>query len=405
MNKLSKRDFLHLTFLIFGIFFGAGNLIFPAYLGMQSGSNIFYSYFSFCLSAILFPMIGLYVSTTKNNQINKSLEDVSINFRKLYYIVVLLCIGPFLAIPRCAITPYEIGFSDINRFVYTFVFFAIVYYFSLNPSNAVTTISKYITPVLISLIILIFCIILFKNKPTMLEPIGAYTTPIKTGFLEGYNTMDTLASLTFGVIVTLFFNSKMISDSLYIKNITIKSSILSGILIAIIYGILTYMGLYSSNYISNVNNGADILKFIASDSLGNFGIVILSIIFVLACLSVSIGLTTSISKFFSQNHPIISYKKYLLLFTLLSFSLSNFGLNNILMYSIPILTLLYPVTLTLIIINLFETSKNINRYTLLTSLIFSILSVFKVKYFENTLLFIIPTIIVFIVFKIKDVKN
>lgn len=361
-NKLSMKEFKYITLTIFGMFFGAGNLIFPSFMGKLSGYNSLKAIIFFSITAVVFPMLGVIVAvyTDGLENLTKKVDRV---FMYMYPIAIYLSIGPGLAIPRAGSTPYSIGiepfipeyYVNTTRLIYTIIFFTLVYLISLKPSKLVESLGKYLTPLLIFLIIFMYLGLLIKGKFNVSAPLGQFAiNPYAKGFLEGYNTMDALASLVFGTVVLNVFKIKKIENKKSILTYVVKASIIAGFLIIIIYTMLTYIGASSFNIFPNTQNGAEVLSLMTAEIFGKYGVILLTLIFIVACLSVSIGLTIAISNYFVNTIGIFQYREWSLIFTLISLYLANKGLTDILRISIPILLTLYPVTLVLIVLPLLK---------------------------------------------------
>ena len=184
-----------------------------------------------------------------------------------------------------------------------------------------------------------------------------------TGFKEGYNTMDALASLAFGIIVIQAIKGQGITDTKEIAKATWKSGIFAMGLMMLIYGLITYMGASSVTAIGTFTNGGQIFAAVAQHYFGSFGAILLAIIIVLACLKTSIGLITSCSEFFHSVFPKISYRWFVFILSLVSFIIANFGLDNIIQFAVPVLMFLYPLAIVLIILglcsNLFRNKRSV----------------------------------------------
>ncbi|WP_064581340.1 branched-chain amino acid transport system II carrier protein [Streptobacillus moniliformis] len=396
MRNLTKKEFRCISIMIFGLYFGAGNLIFPPILGKESGSNAFISLIFFSITAIVFPILGVIV-VSKFNGINKLSNMVDSSFTLIFTTAMYLTIGPYLSIPRNASTSFEITIAPYitnldnviyYRLMYTIVFFSLVYYLSMKPKKIVTTLGRILTPILLLLILLMFLGVIFKPF-NMVAPVGDYiSAPAIKGFIEGYNTADALAGLNFGIIIAFAIKSLGVTNEKDVTKITIKAGIVAGIILFIVYFMLTYIGLATASHFPDTKTGADILVNVVKMNYGMLGALILGTIFIIACLSVSVGLITSISQYFNQNYPKVSYRAWVITYILISFILANFGLVNILKISIPILLSIYPVSLVLILLGLFseyfDNSKLVFRLCVYTTLIFSIGMVLN-KYIGNIL--------------------
>lgn len=431
-RKLSKKNFIYISIMIFGLFFGSGNLIFPPFLGKNSGSNFLIALLFFSITGIIFPLLAI-IGVSKFEGINNLTNMVNNKFTLLYTIAIYLTIGPGLAIPRNGSLPFEISIVPylkntdniiLYRLIFTIIFFSIIYYLSLNPKKIVFRLGKILTPILILLIVIIFVSILSRPVNALEPSIEYINNPAIKGFLEGYNTMDALAGLNFGIVITLAIKNFGITSQKTIEKTTLKAGVVASMLLFTIYFMLTYVGYATSNMFPKTKNGADILVLVVRNIYGIYGNILLAVIFTIACLSVCIGLITSISQYFSETYKFISYKKWATIYTIISFILANFGLNKILLISIPILLSIYPVSLSLIILALFSkyfnNSKIVFKITVYTNLIFSISMVIN-KYIGNRLDIIFnylplnnfnlgwtfPTLVAFIIsfIFVKTVKN
>ncbi|MFJ8246778.1 branched-chain amino acid transport system II carrier protein [Peribacillus asahii] len=361
-QKISFSTYAIIGTMLFGMFFGAGNLIFPIQMGQLAGTNFWPALIGFLITAIGLPFMGILAfGLSGSNGLRQLAGRVHPLFGVVFSVALYLTIGPFFAIPRTATVPFVVGFEPyINPVhgslylgLFSFVFFAIVYYFSLNPAKIIDYIGKYLTPAFLAFLFILIVIALVKPMGHFGKPTGDYSDlAFITGFKEGYNTMDALASLAFGIVVIQAIKRQGITNTKEIAKATWKSGIFAMTLMMLIYGLITYMGASSVSAIGSYDNGGLIFAAVAQHYFGSFGNILLAIIIVLACLKTSIGLITSCSEFFNQVFPKISYKWFVLLLCLMSFFIANFGLTNIIQYAVPVLMLLYPLAIVLILLTL-----------------------------------------------------
>lgn len=361
-QKISFSTYAIIGTMLFGMFFGAGNLIFPIQMGQLAGTNFWPALIGFLITAIGLPFLGILAfGLSGSNGLRDLASRVHPLFGIAFAVALYLTIGPFFAIPRTATVPFVVGFepyinpahSTLYLGLFSFVFFAIVYYFSLNPAKIIDYIGKYLTPAFLVFLFILIIIAIVKPMGQFGNPTGDYSgLAFITGFKEGYNTMDALASLAFGIVVISAIKGQGITDRKEIAKATWKAGIFAMILMMLIYGLITYMGASSVSAIGTYDNGGLIFAAVAQHYFGPFGAILLALIIVLACLKTSIGLITSCSEFFNQVYPKISYKWFVLILCLLSFTIANFGLNNIIQYAVPVLMLLYPLAIVLILLAL-----------------------------------------------------
>ncbi|ARI79219.1 branched-chain amino acid transport system II carrier protein [Halobacillus mangrovi] len=361
-QKTSFSTYAAIGTMLFGLFFGAGNLIFPIQLGQLAGTSFWPALIGFLVTAIGLPLMGILAIGLSGSQ---GLHDLASRVHPLFgttfAIILYLTIGPFFAIPRTATVPYVVGFepfiqsdhSSLWLALFSLLFFALVFYFSLNSAKVMDIIGKYLTPSFLLFLSILIITAIVKPMGSFGEPAGDYgTLPFMTGFKEGYNTMDALGALAFGIVVIHAIKRMGITDKKAIAETTWKSGLFAMGLMTLIYGLITYMGASSISVVGTLENGGLTFAAVSQHYFGAFGSILLAIIIVLACLKTSIGLIIACSEFFNTIYPKISYKTFVLILTLTSFIVANFGLTNIIQYAVPVLMFLYPLAIVLILLGL-----------------------------------------------------
>lgn len=393
-RKLSFNQTLLVGSLLFGLYFGAGNLIFPIELGQNSGTNLYKVVLGFIISGVGLPLLGVVASAiSKNDSLFEMGKTVSDKFAYFFTTALYLTIGPFFAIPRTSTVAFEVGIAPnisedkikLFLFVFSLIFFLAVLAFALKPGKVMDNIGKILTPTFLILlsVLVIFAIIkpmgaLAKNQPTEIYQ----KNPLFTGILDGYNTMDALASLAFAIIIISSIRKLGVKDSNQIAKETLKSGVICLIAMSTVYISLSFMSSSSVNIMKLGNNGGRILSNISFYYLGNFGKILLAAIVIVACLKTAIGLIIACSEIFIQMYPnTLSYKAYAVVFTLISFLIANLGLQKIISLSIPVLMYLYPLAIVLIFLSLaypiIGKNKRIFSLTILFTAIFSIFDLLK----------------------------
>ncbi|MFD2923948.1 branched-chain amino acid transport system II carrier protein [Halobacillus naozhouensis] len=361
-QKTSFSTYASIGIMLFGLFFGAGNLIFPIQLGQLAGTSFWPALIGFLVTAVGLPFMGILAIGLSGSQ---GLHDLASRVHPLFGIIfsliLYLTIGPFFAIPRTATVPFVVGFepfiqpeqSSLWLALFSFLFFTIVYYLSLNSAKVMDVVGKYLTPSFLLFLSILIITAIVKPMGSFGEPTGDYgTLPFMTGFKEGYNTMDALGALAFGIVVIHAIKKMGITDTKAIAKTTWKSGLFAMGLMMLIYGLITYMGASSVSSVGTLENGGLIFAAVSQNYFGVFGSILLAIIIVLACLKTSIGLIIACSEFFHTIYPKISYKTFVLILSLMSFMVANFGLTNIILYAVPVLMFLYPLAIVLILLGL-----------------------------------------------------
>lgn len=316
-----------------------------------------------------------------------------------------------------SLAPYFPNSSNLNIWllIYTIAFFAIALYLSLRPNKLVDTIGKFMTPILLALIGILFLGAVIKIPVNIGTTDLSYNNPIMKGFVEGYNTMDGLVSINFGVVILFTINNYNIKKESDKIKYTTLAGIVSGSILFIIYTILAYIGMITSGTYEGINNGGIILFNVTNEIFGVFGLIVLALIFTLACVTTVVGLITSVGDYFAKVTN-TRYTFWAILFTLISLVLSNFGLNEILKFSVPILVVLNPIAMVIILLTLLQDifkfrkisykltiyttaiialSQGLNAFGLNIEFINNIFS--KLPLYEYSLEWIIPSFIVLLI--------
>lgn len=366
-TSLTLSETITITSMLFGMFFGAGNLIFPVYMGQMAGSNVWPAIIGFIITGVGLPLLGVAaLGISKSNGLQELSSKVSRRYGVFFTCALYLTIGPLFAIPRCATVPFEAGVvhtvgnnmsPTMALAIFSGVFFIAVLAFSLKPGKIMVWIGKILNPLFLCCLA-IFVISAFLAPGASIadvQPEANYQTgAFFNGFLEGYNTLDALASLAFGIVVINVIKGLGIERPEDIATNTVKAGIFSCIMMGVIYICITVVGVQSRGFTATCSNGAEALYVIANHYFGGIGALILAATVTFACLKTAVGLTTSCAQTFTEVFPKgPSYKVWAIIFTVVAFLIANLGLNTIISYSLPVLMFLYPLAITLILLALF----------------------------------------------------
>ena len=379
-TKLSTKQFIYIGSMLFGLFFGAGNLIFPVHMGQEAGNALWPATLGFLVTGVGLPFMGIVAMGISNSDgLNDLASRVHPAYAKFFTIMLYLTIGPAFALPRTGTVSYEIGLASyvgaanqsLYLAIFSFCFFLVALLFSLQPSKIIVWVGKLINPLFLVFLAILLGAALSGPMGTVAQPLpqGLYKTQsFFKGFTEGYNTMDALASLAFGIIVAKTLHGMGVQSPADIAKGTLKTGIVSVILMSVIYGALTWMGTASLGKLTISPNGGLALAQIAKYYFGSVGAVLLAIIVTLACLKTAIGLITACSQTFEELFPgKIQYRGYVFIFTGVAFLVANMGLTQIITLAIPILMFLYPLAITLILLTFFSaicgTNTSVYRWT------------------------------------------
>lgn len=377
-----KKDTVIIGFMLFALFFGAGNLIYPPTLGIDSGTSYWAAIAGFIITGVGLPILAVIAISFVKNDARELADRVHPLFGLIFTSVVYLAIGPFFGIPRAAtvgfemsIEPFTNGASALLLFIFTTIFFICVYLVSLNPSKMVDRIGQWLTPILLTAIVALSVGGFLLLDHPLESPIDKYANaPFFTGFVEGYLTMDAIAALAFGIIVVNAFKDRGITTRKELVKSTLKAGLITGIGLIVVYGSIGWIGAKLAST-GSYDNGGDILSSAANIMFGSFGTLLLGVIVTLACFTTSAGLVVACGQFFTKITA-LSYKWIIFIVTIASYLIANQGLNTIIGYSVPVLTFIYPITIVLILLtfmqNLFHGSKAVYRGAILLTALTSL---------------------------------
>ena len=362
-ERLNFRQLIAVASMLFGLFFGAGNLIFPVHMGQLAGANSYIAALGFIVTAVGLPLIGVAAfGISRSDDLLAMSSRVGKGYGVFFTCALYLTIGPLFAIPRCAATSFTIGVEPMltggavtELAIFSVIFFALVLFFSLRPSKILTWVGRIINPLFLVFLAVLVVTALVKPVAAVssVAPEGAYaSSAFSAGFLDGYNTMDALASLAFGVIVVGVIRDLGIKHDAAVAGNTVRAGVFSCVFMGLIYLAMTIIGAQSRGAFAVSANGGIALADIAHHYFGRAGQLILAATVTLACLKTSIGLVTSCAETFSLLYPRIGYKAWTWIFSLFPLAISNLGLTTIISFSLPVLMFLYPLSITLILLSL-----------------------------------------------------
>ena len=376
--KKNTKDAIIIGFALFSMFFGAGNLIFPGFLGNSLGSDYLLGTIGFIITGVGLPLLAIVACSKGDGTFESIGNKIDRKFVLIFTTVLFMAIGPLMAVPRTAATTFEISinpfFPKIPAIVAITVYFAINLFFVLKQSSIVDTIGKFLTPALLLLLI----VLIVKG---VISPIGTIvntntSSVLSSSLIEGYQTMDALGALLFASIVTTSLKDKGYKGKEMPKMI-FKSGLVAAIGLAFIYGGLTYIGAQTSSLVTGEIGKTGLLLLISEAVLGNMGPAIIGVAMGLACLSTSIGLVSVGASFFEKiSNGKLSYKLNAIVISIISLGVASLGVDKIVALSGPVLNLLYPVSITIIVTTLLSKYlKNMKavRLGVYTSLVFSLL--------------------------------
>ena len=381
MNKTNK-DVVILGFALFAMFFGAGNLIFPPFLGVISGANWLTGFGGFILSDVGLALLAIIAAAKCNGQVDKILSRSGKKLGLILGSAIMICLGPLLAIPRTSATTFEMGISPLfdgfSPILFSIIFFAMTFILTIKPSKVVDIIGQFLTPALL----IALGVLIVKG---IVSPLGEMSLTAMSenlfaeGIKQGYQTMDALGAVALSAVIISSLANKGYKNENQKVKLTLKAGIVAAIGLILVYGGLTYLGATVSTIYGQDVSQTSLIVEITASLLGNPGKIILAIIVMLACLTTAIGLTSATAQFFEKiTNGKLKYELIVTVVCIFSAIVSNFGVSTIIKFSGPILDIIYPAMVVLVIMTLFGNKiKNNNAFkgATYTALLVSIITV------------------------------
>lgn len=395
-KQMTIGDTVGLGFMTFAFFLGAGNLIFPPFAGNLAGDNMLPAMIGFLLTAVGMPLIGL-IAVAKSN--GKVMGLLPAAVATVLAVVIYLIIGPVFAAPRTGLVAYEIGAKpfithvdaviqlgslslNLPQLIYTFGFFVITMLVSLYPGKLLDSVGKVLTPVLIFLLVGLAVSVFILPGAEIGAPQGEYAQyPLSKGIMEGYNTMDTLASLIFGMLIIDILRKKGITEPKLQTRYLVRAALIAAGGLAFVYLSLFYLGATAGDIAKGVDNGGELLTRYVTAEFGPVGVVLLASVVTLACLTTAVGLVSACSEYFNELLPKISYRTWVVSLSLVCAVVANVGLSQLIQISIPVLVTIYPVAIALVLVtfltSLFARPALSHRVVLSVALVFGVIDGLK----------------------------
>ena len=357
MSRKKIIDIIICGFALFAIFFGAGNLIFPPYLGVISGNNWGIANIAFLLSDPLLPILGVIVTALLGGQATDLGKRVSKHFSIIIGAISIILIGPLFAVPRTGATTHEIFVQSFvpsaPQWITSLIFFGLTLYIAIHSHTVIDAIGKYLTPILLFILLLVFI-------AAVVQPNASFQTTTSAGlfsqsFKEGYQTMDALGAALMAGVVISDLTRRGYTEKKEQHQMMFGVGIVSFILLALVYSSLTYAGAtVSTVYDSTIQRPALLIGLI-EQLLGSFGKVAMGIAVSFACLTTSVGLITTCGHYFSTlTNGKLEYKKIVVVSVVISFLLSLLGVDALLQLAVPVLSAIYPMVIALIFLSIFD---------------------------------------------------
>ena len=358
-QRSSSAVLIATSLTLFSMFFGAGNLIFPPIMGASAGTNVAPAMIGFLIGGVALPVISIITIALSGTDMRDLVNRAGKSFGLVFSVMVYLSIGAFYALPRTGAVSFSTAVAPIigtksltASILFSLVFFGVAFYLCWNPGTIIDSLGKVLTPILLGLLVLLAFLCLASLPASHDAPTGEYSaTPLAAGLLEGYMTMDSIAALAFGIIVVTSLGHTGGGIGAKVVRRTSTAAIIAGSLLAVVYVGLGLIGHVIPNA-QSYGDGATLLADAAQMTMGWPGQIVFGLIVLTACMTTAVGLIAATSEFFHRLLPAISYRTWMIVFTIISFALASAGLDSVLAIAVPIITFLYPIAITVVFITI-----------------------------------------------------
>lgn len=358
MQTLKFSDLIALGFMTFALFLGAGNIIFPPLVGLLAGDDMWLAAAGFLLTGVGLPALTIVVLARVGGGLEALTSPIGKVAGTIFAVLVYLAIGPMFAVPRTAVVSFEMGWAPLAGggpwalLFYSLVYFLVVMLITLYPGRLLDSVGKWITPVLILALVVL-------GGAAVLLPAGQVGTgslvydeaPMVQGFLQGYQTMDALSALIFGMVVINALRSRNVHDHTLQIRYAMWAALIAATSLALVYLSLIYLGAASGSLAPEAKTGVPLLTGFAGYAFGQWGGIVLAVVIGLACLTTAVGILAACGQYFSVLLK-ISYARVVVLFSIFSMLVANLGLEQLIKVSIPVLVAMYPLAITVVLLGL-----------------------------------------------------
>lgn len=381
-KKLTPSETIALGCMTLALFLGAGNIIFPPYVGMQAGGNSLAAGAGFILSAVLFPALAIVSLAINKGDINALTQPLGKIASFIFCSICFLTLSVLVGTPRTATISFELMSNNsgtpIEKLLFSISFFTLAGLVLAKPRKFLEIVGFVLSPLKIGALI-------FIGVCAWVHPIGSLTTTaanyqmhaFQVGFINGYQTLDVLGALCFGAIITHTLKQRGIEQNHSILRYSAIAAIIAAAGLTLIYICYISMGAHTPS--DNASNGLQIMSLYVDTVFGSSGRILLTMLITLACLVTAIGLTTGFARYFNQQTG-IPYGVIVLFSLVSSAAISVLGLDTLTSYAVPLLFTLYPATLVVVILGAIrrwiEIPENLYQLIFYSALSVGIMSLF-----------------------------
>ena len=420
---IKTKDIWIAGFALFSLFFGAGNLILPPTLGAKSGADWWIVVLGFVLTAVTIPIFAIFAHAKLQGTLYDFGKKVSPIF-STFYCMLIYAIAIAIPSPRTAAVTHEMAvqpFFEITPLLTSIIYFILVFVFAVNRNKIISLIGKFLTPIIVLILLIIIGIAIFTSSGTV-NP-STFKTPFVDGILEGYQTFDAIGGVVVGAVIIISLNLKGNDSFEARKELITKAGIIAGSGLLLIYGGLILSGsLFSATFLENASR-TEVLSSLSTQTLGNLGATFLSVLVALACFTTAVGIVTGTADYIKGicKDSKTAYIITAAIASVIGIIVGSYQVDFIITLAVPALMFLYPITIVLILLNIVPdkyATKLVFRGVVLITFIFSITDFLgfiiprenltgiksMIPLAEFSLGWVIPACLVFVVLNLKKIR-
>ncbi len=358
MQKPSSISIFTIGLAIFTMLFGAGNIIYPVKAGMMAGDKIYVGILGFLLTGVMLPILGLVAMILFEGDYKRFFARIGKIPGSMAIFFCMFILGPMLVMPRCITVPYDMlspFFPNISLSVFSALFATLTFLFTYKESKILDILGKYMSWILIGSLGFIVVVGVWFGQTLQPQPMSM-STVFCDQLIQGFQTLDLIGALFFAyVIVRLIkINSDQEISSKKIAFMCLKGGMVCSAFMTAFYLGFGFLGAYYAHLVNANMNGAEIFRTITLHVVGQYGVAVLIVAVLMACLSTLIALAAVFAEYLSRDllrHK-INYKYSLIITLTLTAIISNFGLSNILKWSMPVINFGYPIIVMITLCNI-----------------------------------------------------
>ena len=367
VKKILQSQVVEIGLAIFSMLFGAGNLMYPLAVGIESADKNFWGMLGFTITAVILPVAGFIGMILFNGNYKAFFERLGHIPGSILIFCSVVVIGPIIGIPRITTLSHTMTapflpaplhlITPFSSLIFALLFFTITFLATYRENRIVEILGRFISPLLlVSLTIIILKAILVPGATSTTDATNWQV--FSRNVVRGYETLDLLGAIFFSSIILSILKNSMKKSLEYnprlLATIGLKASAIGVSLLACVYVGIGLLGKYHGTGFEFTNPG-ELFREVSFVVLGQHGAAIIAVAVLMACLSTSIALAAVVAEYLQTEifKNTIGYIPSLVITLLLCLPLSTAGLTHVVRLTGGIITYVgYPILIALTLCNI-----------------------------------------------------